>query len=51
MEKREQDILEEIRNCYNKGLLSALVGAGFSKNVSDSFLGEKPAVTAAVKRA
>lgn len=39
MEKREQDILEEIRNCYNKGLLSALVGAGFSKNVSDSFLG------------
>lgn len=39
MEKKEQDILEEIRDCYNNGLLSALVGAGFSKNVSDSFLG------------
>jgi len=39
MEKEEKDILEEIRDCYNNGLLSALVGAGFSKNVSDSFLG------------
>ena len=39
MEKEEKNILEEIRDCYNNGLLSALVGAGFSKNVSDSFLG------------
>jgi len=39
MEKEEKDILVEIRDCYNNGLLSALVGAGFSKNVSDKFLG------------
>ena len=39
MEKEEKDILEEIRDCYNNGLLSVLVGAGFSENVSDSFLG------------
>ncbi len=39
MEKEEKDILVEIRDCYNDGLLSALVGAGFSKNVSDAFLG------------
>lgn len=39
MEKREKDILEELKEHYDKGLVSALVGAGFSKNVSDSFLG------------
>lgn len=38
MEKREKDILEELKENYDKGLVSALVGAGFSKNVSDSFL-------------
>lgn len=39
MEKKEKDVLEELKDCYNKGLLSALVGAGFSKNVSSMFLG------------
>ena len=39
MEKRGKDILEELKEHYDKGLVSALVGAGFSKNVSDSFLG------------
>lgn len=38
MEKQEKDILEELKDCYDKGLVSALVGAGFSKNVSDKFL-------------
>lgn len=38
MEKREKDILEDLKENYDKGLVSALVGAGFSKNVSDSFL-------------
>lgn len=32
MEKKEKDILIELREHYNKGLVSALVGAGFSKN-------------------
>lgn len=36
--KGHRDILEELKEDYKKGLLSALVGAGFSKNVSDSFL-------------
>ena len=39
MEKKEKDILIELRECYDKGLVSALVGAGFSKNVSNLFLG------------
>lgn len=39
MEKKEKDILEELKESYEKGLVSALVGAGFSKNVSNSFLG------------
>lgn len=39
MEKEEKDILLELKECYNKRLLSALVGAGFSKNVSNMFLG------------
>ncbi len=38
MEKKEKDILIELRECYDKGLVSALVGAGFSKNVSNLFL-------------
>jgi hypothetical protein len=38
MEKEEKDVLEEIKDYYDKRLMSALVGAGFSKNVSDSFL-------------
>ena len=37
--KEEKDILEDLKENYDKGLVSALVGAGFSKNVSDSFLG------------
>lgn len=39
MEKGRKDILEELRDYYNEGCVSALVGAGFSKNVSDSFMG------------
>lgn len=39
MEKLEKDILVELKECYDNGLLSALVGAGFSKNVSNQFLG------------
>lgn len=39
MDKKEKDILVELRECYDKGLVSALVGAGFSKNVSNLFLG------------
>lgn len=38
MEKQEKDILEELKDWYDNGLVSALVGAGFSKNVSDKFL-------------
>ena len=38
MEKQEKDILEELKDCYDNGLVSALIGAGFSKNVSDKFL-------------
>lgn len=38
MEKREKDILVELKECYESGLVSALVGAGFSKNVSNQFL-------------
>lgn len=38
MEKSENEVLQEIKECYDKRLLSAMVGAGFSKNVSDSFL-------------
>ena len=36
--KTEKDILVELKDCYDKRLLSALVGAGFSKNVSNKFL-------------
>ena len=39
MGKKEKDILIELRDRYDKGLVSALVGAGFSKNVSNLFLG------------
>ena len=39
MEKTEMPILVELKECYDNGLLSALVGAGFSKNVSNQFLG------------
>lgn len=39
MEKQEKDVLEELREFYNKGLVSALIGSGFSKNVSDSYPG------------
>lgn len=39
MEKQEKDVLEELREFYNKGLVSALIGAGFSKNVSDFYPG------------
>lgn len=39
MEKGKKDILEELKEYYNDGYVSALIGAGFSKNVSDSFLG------------
>lgn len=38
MIKEENNILFELKDCYKKRLLSVLVGAGFSKNVSDSFL-------------
>lgn len=38
MEKLENEVLQEIKECYDERLLSVLVGAGFSKNVSDSFL-------------
>lgn len=39
MKKEKTDLLLEIKNSYNNRLISALVGAGFSKNVSDLFLG------------
>lgn len=39
MEKGKKDILEELKEYYNNGYVSALIGAGFSKNVSDSYLG------------
>jgi hypothetical protein len=39
MEKGKKDILEELKEYYNDGYVSALIGAGFSKNVSDSYLG------------
>ena len=39
MEKEKKELLVEIKENYNKRLISALVGAGFSKNVSDLFLG------------
>jgi len=38
MIKEENDILFELKECYKNRLLSVLVGAGFSKNVSDTFL-------------
>lgn len=37
--KEKESILEELKRYYKDGLVSALIGAGFSKNVSDSFLG------------
>lgn len=39
MEKVEKEILMELKECYENELVSALVGAGFSKNVSNLFLG------------
>lgn len=36
--EKEKEVLLEIKEWYDKRLLSAMVGAGFSKNVSDSFL-------------
>ena len=39
MRKEKKELLVEIKENYNKRLISALVGAGFSKNVSDLFLG------------
>ncbi len=38
MEKVEKEILMELKECYENELVSALVGAGFSKNVSNLFL-------------
>ena len=38
-QKKPKSILEELKGDYDNRLVSALVGAGFSKNVSDSFLG------------
>lgn len=37
MEKTEKDILERLKNDYNNSLISALIGAGFSKNISKTF--------------
>lgn len=37
MEKEEKDILERLKIDYNNNLISALIGAGFSKNISKSF--------------
>ncbi len=37
--KIKENILDELKRYYKEGLVSALIGAGFSKNVSDSFLG------------
>lgn len=37
MEKIGKDILERLKNDYNNSLISALIGAGFSKNISDLF--------------
>lgn len=37
--KEKETVLEELKRYYKDGLMSALIGAGFSKNVSDSFLG------------
>ena len=37
MEKREIDILERLKYDYKKSLISALIGAGFSKNISNLF--------------
>lgn len=39
MERNAKNILDELKDSYDKGLVSALVGAGFSKNVSNLFLG------------
>lgn len=38
MEKPKEDLLVELKECYDNGQVSALVGAGFSKNVSNLFL-------------
>lgn len=38
-QKKPKTILEELKGDYDNRLVSALVGAGFSKNVSDSFMG------------
>lgn len=37
MKKTEKDILERLKDDYNNGLISALIGAGFSKNISELF--------------
>ena len=37
MEKEEKDILEDLKSDYNNNLISALIGAGFSKNISNLF--------------
>lgn len=37
MEKTEKDILERLKKDYDNSLISALIGAGFSKNISNSF--------------
>lgn len=37
MKKKEKDILERLKSDYNNNLISALIGAGFSKNISNLF--------------
>ena len=37
MEKEGKDILEDLKSDYNNNLISALIGAGFSKNISNLF--------------
>ena len=37
MEKKGKDILEKLKLDYNNNLISALIGAGFSKNISNLF--------------
>ena len=37
MEKGDKDVLLKLKEDYNNNLISALIGAGFSKNISSSF--------------
>jgi len=37
MEKKEKDILDKLKLDYSNNLISALIGAGFSKNISNLF--------------